>query len=505
MFNGLIIGGLGVITLGAVGASGYVKAPTDKAYIISGLRKDPRVVIGKATIKIPFLERKDELMLQLIQIDVKTSSTVPTADYINVKVDSNVNIKISTEEDLIKLAAQNFLGKDTHYIAGIAREVLEGNVREIVGKMNLEEMIRDRQKFAELVKENAEPDLMAMGLEIISFNVQNFADDSGVIENLGIDNIVSIKKNAEISKANSEKEIAKAKAIARKEANDAQVEAEQSIAIKNNELALKKADLKIKEDAKKAEADAVYRIQEEEQRKTLESVQAEANIIKQEKAIEVNEKVALVRERELEATVKKQADADAYERMKEADAEAYERMKEADVEQYKMKKQYEILKDKAEAELIAKQKEAEGILAVGKSEAETIKANLLAEAEGLDKKAEAMSKMKQAYIVEMIVGQLPEIVKNASAPLANVDKITMYGDGNSAKLVGDVMTTTEKIMEGIEGSTGLNIKSLLAGALGGKLLSGNDCNNIDVNSIASQVREIISGQEELQEAVNIAE
>lgn len=481
---GVIAGGVSVVAVGGILASGYVKAPTDRAYIISGLKKEPRVVIGKATIKVPFLERKDELMLQLIQIDVKTASTVPTADYINVRVDSNVNIKISTNEELIKLAAQNFLGKDTNYVAGIAREVLEGNIREIVGTMKLEEMVKDRKKFAEAVKENAEPDLNAMGLELISFNVQNFVDDNGVIENLGIDNIVSIKKNAEISKANSEKEIARAKAMARKEANDAQVESEQQIAIKNNELALKRADLKIMEDAKRAEADAVYKIQEEEQRKTLESVQAEATIIKQEKAIEIKEKESQIRERELEATVKKQADAEAYERMKMAEANAFEQQKQADVSQYKAVKEYEILKEKANAELVAKQKEAEGITAVGLAEADAIKAKLLAEAEGLDKKAEAMSKMQQAAVVEMIVDKLPEIVKNAAAPLANVDKITMYGEGNSAKMVGDVMTTTSKIIDGIEGSTGLNVKTLISGALGGRLFSNND---VDVNALANQV------------------
>lgn len=475
----IILGGLGTVFLGGIIASGYVKAPTDKAYIISGIRKEPRFVIGKATIKIPFLERKDELMLQLIPIDVKTSSTVPTADYINVKVDSNVNIKISTREDLIKLASQNFLGQDVSYIAKIAREVLEGNVREIVGKMNLDEMVKDRQKFATLVKENAEPDLKAMGLEIISFNVQNFTDDSGVIENLGIDNIVSIKKNAEISKANSEKEIAKAKSIARKEANDAFISSEQDIAIRNNELALKKSDLKIMEEAKKAEADSIYRIQEEQQRKTLECVEAEATLVRQEKAIEIKEKEALVRERELEATVKKQADADVYKRKKEAEAYNYEQEQIANVEQYKAIKEYEILKEKANAELIAKQREAEGISAVGKAEAEAIKAKLLAEAEGLDKKAEAMAKMQQAAVIEMVVDKLPEIVKNAAAPLANVDKITMYGTGNSAKLVEDVMTTSGKIIEGIEGSTGLNIKSLLAGALGGKLACNNNHNDVE--------------------------
>ena len=491
--TGVAIGGASVVALGGLLTMGYEKAPTDKAYIISGLRKEPRVVIGRATIKVPFLERKDELILQLIPIDVKTASTVPTADYINVRVDSNVNVKISKDEKLIKLAAQNFLGKDTKYIANIAREVLEGNMREIVGSMKLEEMIKDRQKFAELVKQNAEPDLKAMGLEIISFNVQNFIDDNGVIENLGIDNIVSIKKNAEISKANSEKEIARARAIARKEANDAQVESEQSIAIKNNELALKKADLRMMEDAKKAQADAAYDIEQEQQRKTLEIVQAEADIVRQEKAIEIKEKEALVREKELEAKIRKQADADTYKRMKDAEAKAYEQQKVADVEQYKAIKEYEILIEKANAELVAEQKKAEGISAVGKAEADAIKAKLLAEAEGLDKKAEAMSKMQQAAVIEMIVDKLPEIVKNAASPLSNVDSITMYGEGNSAKLVEDVMMTTGKIMEGIQGSTGLDVKALLSGALGGKIFNGN---NADAEEIANKVIDAISESNE---------
>ena len=157
---------------------------------------------------------------------------MPTADYINIKVDAAVNVKISDTPDLLNLAAQNFLNRKVDYIASVAREVLEGNMREIVGKMELQEMVSDRQKFANLVKENAEPDLAAMGLDIVSFNVQNFVDDSAVIENLGVDNIVKIQKNAAISRAVSEKEIAKARAIAQKEANDAEVAAAQEIAEK---------------------------------------------------------------------------------------------------------------------------------------------------------------------------------------------------------------------------------------------------------------------------------
>ncbi|MBR1735748.1 MAG: flotillin family protein, partial [Firmicutes bacterium] len=112
---------------------GYIKASPDTAYIISGLRRKPKFLIGKAGVLIPFLEKKDELRLQLIPIDVKTSSAVPTADYINIKVDAAVNVKISDEPDKLLKAAQNFLNKKTDYIAQVAREVLEGNMREIVG------------------------------------------------------------------------------------------------------------------------------------------------------------------------------------------------------------------------------------------------------------------------------------------------------------------------------------------------------------------------------------
>lgn len=260
-------------------AIGYVKAPPDMAYIISGVKKKSKVVIGKASIRIPFFERLDKLNLRLIPIDVKTSNAVPTADYININVDATVNVKISNNPEKLRLAAENFLNKNTEYIAGVAREVLEGNVREIVGKMKLEEMVSDRQKFANLVKENAEPDLAAMGLDIISFNVQNFVDGNEVIENLGIDNIVKIKKAAAIARAESERDIKVAQASADKESNDAAVAAQTEIAKKQNELAIKKSELQMEADTKKAMADAAYDIQKEEQRQA-EAQKAEAEAMR---------------------------------------------------------------------------------------------------------------------------------------------------------------------------------------------------------------------------------
>ena len=379
---------------------GYVKAPPDMAFIISGIKKKSKVVIGKASIRIPFFERLDKLNLRLIPIDVKTSNAVPTADYININVDATVNVKISNQPDKLRLAAENFLNKNTEYIANVAREVLEGNVREIVGRMRLEEMVSDRQKFAELVKENAEPDLAAMGLDIISFNVQNFVDGNDVIENLGIDNIVKIKKAAAIARAESERDIKVAQAAADKDSNDAAVAAQTEIAKKQNELAIKKSELQMEADTKKAMADAAYEIQKEEQRKTIEITTANADIAKQEREIELKQKEVAVKERALEAEVKKQAEAEKYAAQQKADAALYQRQKEAEAQQFEAQRIAEAKKAQAEADRYSKEQEAQGIRAFGEAEAAAVRAKGVAEAEAIQAKglaeAEAMEKKAEA-------------------------------------------------------------------------------------------------------------
>ena len=447
--------------------TGYIKAPPDTAYIISGLRK--KIIIGKASIRIPFFERVDKLKLQLIAVDVKTSSAVPTADYININVDANVNVKVSSDTTLIKLGAENFLNKETAYIAKVAREVLEGNMREIVGQMSLEAMVNDRKAFAEKVQENAAPDLNRMGLEIVSFNVQNFTDDQNLIENLGIDNTTKIQKKAAIARAESEKEIEIAKAQAKKEANDAKVLAETEIAQKNNELAIRQAELKKEADTQLAIADAAYEIQREEQRKSIEVSKANANIAASEKDVELKAREAEVTEKALEAQIKKKAEADRYKAQQEADAKLYQLKKEAEADRFQREQEAEAQKAEAEAQKFAKMQEAEGIAAVGKAEADAIRAKGLAEAEGINAKAEAMKKYGEAAVLEMYFKALPEVVKNAATPLAQVDKITMYGEGNSSKLVGDIIGSTTKITDGLTEATGVDIRALLAGFLGGKV------------------------------------
>ena len=458
-------------------AIGYVKAPPDMAYIISGFKKNSKIVIGKASIRIPFFERLDKLNLKLIPIDVKTSNAVPTADYININVDATVNIKVSNDADKLRLAAENFLNKPTEYIAAVAREVLEGNVREIVGKMRLEEMVSDRQKFANLVKENAEPDLAAMGLDIISFNVQNFVDGNEVIENLGIDNIVKIKKSAAIARAESERDIKVAQAAADKESNDAAVAAQTEIAKKQNELAIKKSELQMEADTKKAMADAAYEIQKEEQRKTIEVTTANADIARQEREIELKQKEVAVKEQALEAEVKKQAEADKYAAQQKSDAALYQRQKEAEAKQFEIQhaaeaKQFEAQREaearkaQAEADRFAKEQEAKGIRAVGEAEAAAIQAKGLAEAEAMEKKAEAYAKYNKAAVAEMMIKVLPDIAGKVAEPLGQIDKITIIGgsDGNSngvEQVAGNVPVVMAKVFESMKEATGIDLSEII--------------------------------------------
>ena len=460
-------------------ASGYLKAPPDVAYIISGLRKKPRILVGQAGVRIPFFERVDKLALGAIQIDVKTRTAVPTAEYINVKVDSTVSVRVGRSDEMLALAAQNFLNVNRDVIASKINDLLEGNIREIVGQMKLTEMVSDRKAFSEKVQENAVPDLARFGLELVSFNVQNFSDENSVIDNLGIDNVEQIRKNAAIAKSDAQREIAIAEAANAKAPNDAKVQAAEDIAKRNNDLAIKQAELKQESDTKKAQADAAMDIEGEKQRQLKNVAATNAEIAKAEREAELKQKEIELKEYELTALVRKQADAEKYKAEKEAEADLIRRQKEAEARRYEQEqkaladkyaaeREAEAIRIKAEAQREAALAEAAGIEAVGKADAEAIKAKGLAEAEGIDAKAEAQKKMGEASVLEMYFDSLPKVMANAAAPLTNVDRITMYGEGNQAKLVGDVMKTADQVMQSLTEATGVDIKSVIAGYLGGK-------------------------------------
>lgn len=447
-----------VIAVILILASGYVKAPPDVAYIISGIRKTPRVLIGRAGIKIPFLERVDKLIVRQVSIDIKSEGYIPTNDFIGVDVDAVAKVRVKTDPDGIQLAMKNFLNMREEDFSCAIADSLQGNMREIIGTISLKEICNDRKKFGDEVQAKAQTDMSALGIEIISCNIQRVTDENSLINSLGQDNMSKIQKDAAIAKAEAERDVAIAQAQAAKASNDAKVEAEMQIAQKQNDLSIRKAELKVQEDTKKAEADAAYKIQEQEQNRSIETATVNAQIAKAEREAELKNREVEVKKNALDAEVRAQADADLYRRQKEAEAQLFERQKEA-----------EARKAEADAVKYAREQEAAGIAAVGAAEADVIRAKSLAEAEGIDKKAEAMKKYGDAAIVEMVMNALPDIAKNVAEPLSKVDKITMYGEGNSAKLLGDIVNGTTQVTEGIASGMGIDIRSLLAGALGGHI------------------------------------
>lgn len=447
---------------------GYVKAPPDKAFIITGFRKR-RVLIGKAGICIPFIERRDILFLEQMSVDIKTGSSVPTNDFINVDVDAVAKIKIMTDEEGLELATKNFLNKTPQAITLDLMDSLQGNMREIIGTLSLKKIMTDRDSFSDQVVEKASQDMAKLGIEILSCNIQNVIDENGLIKDLGADNTSLIKKNAAIAKAQADKDVAIARAESDKEANDARILSETEIAQKNNELEIRKAELKIEADSKKAEADASYLLQEQEQRKKIETATVNAQIAKAERDAELKKQEVEVTKQTLDSQIRAQADAERYKKQQEAEASQFTREKDSEAKLFEERKQAEADKLKAEALRFAKEEEAKGISALGKAQAEAIKAKALAEAEGIEKKAEAMTKMGEAAVIEIIMKAMPEIAKNVAEPLSKVDKITMFGEGNSAKMIADIVNGTTQITEGMTAGMGIDLKSMLSGFLGGKV------------------------------------
>ena len=483
-------------------ASGYTKAPPDMAYIISGVRKKPRILIGQAGVKIPFFERLDKLSLGAIQIDVKTKTAVPTAEYINVRVDSTVAVRVGRSPEMIALAAQNFLNINRTEIANKINDLLEGNVREIVGQMKLTEMVSDRKAFSDKVQANVVPDLAKFGLELVSFNVQNFSDEGGVIDNLGIDNVEQIRKGAAIAKSNAQREIAVAEAENDKAANDAKVKAATEIAKQQTEFAVKKAAMQEQADTAQAKADAAKQIEAENQRKAKEIAEAEANLARQEKAIELQEREVAIKERKLEADVKKTAEAQKYAEQQAAEAKKYAAQAAADASLYERERKADAARIEAEkkaaadlalatAEAEAQKRLAEAIEAEGKAraaaaqaqglaEAEAIRAKAEAEAKGMLEKAEALKQYGDAAkqqmeldAVKVLYEQLPAI---AEAIGKGYQGANIHVIGNDAgQLAGNMMSGITQITEGFKGATGMDLNSIIGGMLGAKIAdNGNN-------------------------------
>ena len=479
-------------------------AGTNEVLIISGMGKVKKKT-GGGIFVIPLLQRVQRMTLENIQVDFTSRNEIPTQDAIHVLVDAVANMSISLDPDRQAIAASKFAGYTVAQIREIVIPVLEGNIREIISQTRFEDLIRgDKKAFAEKIQENVTPNLADLGIDLTTFNIQNFSDRNGVIQDLGVDNIEKIRKEASIAAAKAKAEVAVAQAQADKEANDAKVAAATEIAQKQTEFAIRKAELQKQADTEQAKADAAKQIEAENQRREQEIATANANLARQEKEIELQERAVAIKEKALEAEIKKTAEAKKYAEQQAADAALYKTQKAAEADLFERQRLAEAAKIEAEkkaeadlalaqAEAAAKKALADAVRAQGEAEAaaaqakglaeaEAIKAKLQAEADGLREKAEAMKQYGDAAMADMQMQaiktyfeQLPEIARAVGEGYQGVDKIVMLGN-DSGQLAGNIMSTTTQISEGLSESIGIDLKGLLTGMRGAKIVTNGENN-----------------------------
>ena len=460
----LMIFGVVVVILMAIALTCWVKAPPDVAFILSGWRATPRMLVGQGGVKVPLLERVDKLYLGQMTVDIRTQQSVPTNDFINVKVDAVAKVSVDDSAEARLLASKNFLNLTPELIADQLRDSLEGNMREIVGTLSLKEISTNRDSFSEQVKAAAAQDMERLGIKVISCNIQNITDETGLITDLGADNTARIRKDASIAKALADRDVSVKQAEAMKEANDAKVKAELEIAQRQNELAIRKAELKRESDIKQAEADAAYAIQEQEQRKAIETATVDAEIAKANREEALRKQQVAVREQELAAEVQKKVDADKYNISKQAEAELAKRQRESEAKLYEQQRDAEAQKAQAEAKKYAMEQEAAGITAKAQAEAEAIRLKGEAEAAAMDKKAEALKKYGKAAMAQMAIEILPKVAAEVAKPLGTIDKVTIFGGGNGSgmsSMSDNVPLVMAKTIQTIKEATGVDIAEIM--------------------------------------------
>ena len=465
-------------------ALSYVKAPPSYAFIISGLSREPRVLIGSGGFRIPFLERLDKVYLGQITVDIKTEESVPTNDFINVDVDAVAKIRVTPTSEGTRLAAKNFLNMTPAEIAQQLQDSLQGNMREIIGTLDLRSLNTDRDGFSDQVMMKASPDMSKLGIEVISCNIQNVTDKEGLIHDLGADNTAKIKKDASINRANAERDVKIQVAHADKEANDARVDADTAIAIKNNDLALKRAALKQQADTAQADADAAYAIQQQEQQKTINIKTVEAQIERTRREQILSREQIEIRQNQLSAEVEKKADADKYQIQKNAEADLEQRKRVAEAQRYEAEQRALAQNAASDATRYQLEQEAQGIKAKGEAEAYAILKKGEAEAMAMDKKAEAYKKYNNAAIAQMMIEVLPQIVENVAKPISAIKDVKIYSGGEGqngiSTLSGNVPVAIKQAFDVLQSATGVDMADIMrAGTIEAKTTRNINVDGLD--------------------------
>ncbi|WP_275983573.1 flotillin family protein [Paenibacillus hamazuiensis] len=454
-----------IIVLGLAFWARYKTVSPDEAMIVTGSflgsknvltdesGRKIKIVRGGGAFIIPIFQQSQFLSLLSHKLDVSTPE-VYTEQGVPVMADGVAIIKIGGSVEDVATAAEQFMGKPTEALKGEAQEVLEGHLRAILGTMTVEEVYRNRDKFAQEVQGVAAKDLKKMGLQIVSFTIKDLRDKNGYLDSLGKPRIAAVKRDAEIAQAEAVRDARIQKARAEEEGQKAELLRDTNIAEATKEKELKIASFKKDQDMAKAEADQAYHIQEARSKQSVVEEQMKVELVRKEREIDLEAKEILRREKQYDAEVKKKADADRYAVEQAAEAEKMRRLREADAHQYRIE---------AEAKANAEQKRLEGLAiaeaerAKGTAEAEVIRLRGLAEAEAKQKLAEAFEKFGEAAVLDIIVKMLPELAGRVAEPIKSIDKLTVvdtgHGEGAArvSNYVTSLMATAPEMLKSVSG------------------------------------------------------
>jgi flotillin len=432
-------------------AKQYRKVGPNEVLIISGGRKrtitEPdgtkrkvgyRYRLGGGTFVLPFIETVSTLPLEVITLQIKTPEVL-TYSGVPIMAEATAQVKIDSSDHSIRLAAEQFLGLGKDGIRDVSMTILEGKMREVIGTMTVEQIYRGRQEFSDKVTIATRSDFSKMGLAMMSFALKDISDTQGYLDSLSKPQISAAKRDAAIAEAETEKEAIIKSSQARKEGEIARLAAEALIAKAQWENEAKKSESQVSVNKQKAQADFSYELERHRLSQEIKKEEAKVKLIEKEQAIQIEQFEIARKEKELESSVLKTADARKYQIKAEAEAEEYRIQAEA--------------KGKAEA-----------LRLQGQVEAEQIKSKGLAEAEAMLKKAQAWDKYNQAAILEMYMKILPELARAVSEPLSKVDKIVVVGgDKNlgTTKITSQVAEVLAQMPEVVKSLTGVDLKKFL--------------------------------------------
>ncbi|WP_066720011.1 flotillin family protein [Clostridium sp. Marseille-P299] len=488
----IVIAIIGLIVIVSVLLSMWKKVPQDKAAVVTGTKK--KIITGGGGLVIPILQRVDYISLGNIQIDVSTDESM-SSQGVPIAVVGTAVIKVKNETNSIFNAIEQFTGRNEmqieQSIRSTATNVLEGKLREIVSTMTVEDIYRDRETFSSKVQEVVGTELGEMGLEVKVFTIKDINDSNGYIQALGVKQIAEKKKDAEIAKAEANRETQIETSKAKRSGEQARLLAETEIAEATKLKEVQEAAYMQEQQAAKAKADAAYEIQKnitfkevvtaqldaellkQERQKDIEAAQVQIQIIKEQKNIELAQKQAERIKESLRAEVVEPARADREKQQNIADAEKYRKIAEAEAQAEAQKKFAEAeaeakrLRAIAESEAIRKtgQAEADVISQKGKAEADAIRAKGIAEAEAMEKKAEAYQKYSSAAVAEMLIQVLPDVAGKIAQPLSQIDKIVIMDGGNGSNgvsnVAGNVTGVMTQVFESLKEVTGIDLGDIV--------------------------------------------